>query len=111
MASNSLFNTIQEDLKSALKQKNQDALRTLRFLLSELNNLAIAKYPPAKGGLPAGGLPDDDVVSVIQKLVKTHKESIEAFKAGNRQDLVEKEERELAILQKYLPAQYHSIYV
>lgn len=109
-----LLATIQEDLKSALKESNHETLRTLRYLLSEINNLAIDKYPPAfasaNGGASAGkpektGLTDEDITSVIQKLIKTHKESIEAFKSGDRQDLVEKEKAELDILQKYLPEQ------
>ncbi|MBI5465030.1 GatB/YqeY domain-containing protein [Candidatus Gottesmanbacteria bacterium] len=91
---------IHQDLESAVRKKNQDSLRTLRFLLSEIHNLEIAKYPPA---YTKGGLTDEDVISIIQKLVKTHKESIEAFKAGGRIDLVKQEEAELAILQKYLP--------
>lgn len=98
-----LFEQIRQELDKALRDHNQDSLRTLRFLISELNNLVIAKYPPEKGGLPKEGLPDEDVISVVQKLVKTHKESIEAFKAGGRSDLVSKEETEMAILQKYMP--------
>ncbi len=100
-----LFEQIRHELDLAVKERNEDKLRTLRFLIAEINNLTIAKYPPDKGGLPKTGLPDEDVISVISKLVKTHKESIEAFKTGNRQDLVTKEEKELAILEDYLPAQ------
>lgn len=100
-----LIEQIKSDLITAQKKQDNAKLACLRFLLSEVNNLLIAKYPPEKGGVPATGLPDGDVIAVVQKLVKTHKESIEAFKAGGRQDLVEREERELAILQKYLPAQ------
>ncbi len=100
-----LFEQIRRELDLAVKERHEDKLRTLRFLIAEINNLVIAKYPPDKGGLPKAGLPDEDVISVVGKLVKTHKESIEAFKAGNRQDLVSKEEKELAILEDYLPAQ------
>ena len=67
--------------------------------------MANSKYTPDKGGIPADGIPDEDVISVLQKVVKTHHESIEAFKAGNRPDLVAKEEAELTILKQYLPAQ------
>ncbi len=48
---------------------------------------------------------DADVVQIIQRQIKQHKESIEQFKAGNRQDLVDKESAELAILEKYMPSQ------
>lgn len=100
-----LIDKIKSDLTIAQKERGELKVSTFRLLLSEINNLIIAKYPPEKGGLPADGIPDEDVISAIQKLVKTHRESIEAFKAGKRNDLVGKEETELAILQKYLPEQ------
>jgi len=100
-----LIDKIHQDLESAVKQKDQDGVRTLRFLLATIHNLEIEKYPPEKGGLPKGRLPDEDVISAVQKLVKTHKESIEAFRAGGREDLVEQEEAELTLLQKYLPVE------
>ena len=64
-------------------------------------NLQIAKYPPSKGG----SLVDEDVLSVIAKQVKTHKESIEMFEKAGRKDLVDRENTELAILQSYMPEQ------
>lgn len=100
-----LINQIKEDLVKAQKNQDSVSLSTLRFLLSEINNMAMAKYPPSQGGVPAAGLPDEDIISVLQKLVKTHKESIEAFQKGNRQDLIDKEKAELLILQAYLPEQ------
>lgn len=100
-----LIDQLKEDLVKAQKSQDSVSLSTLRFLLAEINNLGMAKYPPSAGGIPASGLPDEDVVSVLQKQVKTHHESIEAFGKGNRQDLVEKETAELSILQKYLPEQ------
>lgn len=100
-----LFDKIKQDLGQAMKQKDEAGVRTLRFLLSSINNFVIAKYPPVQGGLPVGGVPDEDVVVIIQKLVKTHQESIEAFRNGDRVDLVAKEEAELQILKTYLPIQ------
>ena len=52
-----------------------------------------------------GQASDEVVIDVVSKQVKTHKESIEEFKKGNRQDLVENLEREIALLSKYLPEQ------
>lgn len=100
---NGLLDKIQQDLERALKERNLDAVRTLRFLLSAIHNLEIEKYPPGKGGVPSNGLPDEDVITVIAKMTKTHRESIEAFKTGGRADLVKKEEEELSLLQRYLP--------
>ena len=69
---------------------------TLRMLLSSVKNAANAKLAP---------LDEAEVVAVVAKDVKRHLESIDAFKKGNRPDLVAKEEAEMAILQKYMPAQ------
>ena len=74
---------------------------TIRYLLSAINNIAIAKY----GADAQKKLTDADVLDVVKKQVKTHHESIEAFEKGKRADLVEKEKKELAVLEAYLPKQ------
>lgn len=92
-----------KDLQDQLKQSMlaRDTLKTsvLRMLLS-----AIGYLETNKGGVGYKAT-DEDVLSAIQKEVKQHKDSIEQFKNANRQDLVDKETKELEILQKYLPAQ------
>lgn len=100
-----LIDQLKADIITAQKAGDSVGLSALRFLLAEINNVIMAKYPPSSGGLPASGVPDVDVISVLQKQVKTHRESIEAFEKGNRPDLIDKEKAELAILQKYLPEQ------
>lgn len=100
-----LIDQIKTDLITAQKAQDSFKLSTLRFLMAEIKNLEMAKYPPSAGGTPPTGLPDADVISVLQKSVKTHRESIEAFQKGGRQDLVDKENAELVLLQQYLPAQ------
>jgi hypothetical protein len=94
-----LLENINSDLKEALKARDDSKVLTLRFLLAAIKNLEIDKYPPSKGG----SLTDEDVLSVIQKQVKTHKESIEMFEKGGRADLVEKEKKELSVLTDFLP--------
>lgn len=96
-----LRDQIKQDAVSAQKAGDKEKLATLRFLLGEIANFEIEKYPPATGG----SLSDDDTTAVIKKQVKRHQESIEMFKKGNRDDLVVKEQAELVILQSYLPAQ------
>lgn len=96
-----LLDQIRSDLNSALKSKDQGKVDTLRFLLGAIHDLEITKYPPSKGGK----ITDDDVVAVIQKQVKTHKESMDMFAKGSRQDLVEREGLQLRILESYLPKQ------
>ncbi len=85
-----------DDLKQAMKSGDTVRRDTLRLLISSVNNAEMAKQAP---------LTDADILGVIAKEVKRRQESIDAFKKGNRPDLVAKEEAEMAILQGYLPAQ------
>jgi uncharacterized protein YqeY len=91
-----LKGSIQEALRGALKQQHRVEVATLRLLLSEIKNAEIAQQKPAD---------DNKVLDLITKEVKRHRESIEAFKQGNRSDLVAQEEAELVILMSYLPKQ------
>jgi uncharacterized protein YqeY len=91
-----LQNKITEDMKQAMKAGDAVKRDTLRMLLSSVKNAANTKLAP---------LDEGEVISVISKDVKRHQESIDAFKKGNRADLVSKEEEEMAILQTYLPKQ------
>ena len=86
---------ILNDYKQALKNKHKIKSSTLSFLRSNLINQAIS--------LKKKTLDDNEVISVIKKSVKQHQDSIEQFKKGERQDLVDKESRELQILKSYLP--------
>jgi len=91
-----LKDRIQEALKGALKRRQNVELSTLRLLLSEIRYAEIAQQKPAD---------DSKVIDVITKEAKRRRESIEAFKKGNRGDLVAQEEAELAVLMSYLPKQ------
>lgn len=90
---------LQEELKQAMLAKDELRKSVLRLLLSAINY-----YEIQKGGAGYEAA-DEDVMSVIRKEVKQRKDSIEQFKIGNRQDLVDKETKELELLQTYLPAQ------
>jgi uncharacterized protein YqeY len=85
-----------DDLKQAMKAGDAVKRDTLRMLMSAINNAEIAKKSPLEEG---------DILGIISKEVKQHRESIESFKQGNRPDLVAKEEAEMAILEAYLPEQ------
>jgi uncharacterized protein YqeY len=91
-----LKDKIQETLKGALKRRQGVEVSTLRLLLSEIKYAEIAQQKPAD---------DNKVLDVIAKEIRRRRESIEAFKKGNRSDLVAQEEAELAILMSYLPKQ------
>lgn len=92
----SLKEKLNNDLKQALRSQDKVRLGTIRLILSAMNNTEIAKQ--AK-------LEDSDIIGVIAKEIKQRNESIDAYKKGNRPDLVEQEEAELAVLQSYMPAQ------
>jgi uncharacterized protein YqeY len=91
-----LKDKIQEALKGALKRRQGVEVSTLRLLLSEIKYAEIAQQKPAD---------DSKVIDVIAREIKRRRESIEAFKKGNRGDLVAQEEAELAVLMCYLPKQ------
>ncbi len=91
-----LIQQIDEDLKTAQKEKNEIATSALRNLKAAVKNVEIEKHQD---------LSDADVLSVVAKKVKQHKDSIESFKAGNRNDLAQHEVAQMEILQKYLPKQ------
>jgi len=92
--------TLKEKLSSDLKQalKSNDTLKrsVIRLLMAAIRNTEIARQ---------ADLSDPDILGVIAKEVKQRKESIEAFKQGNRPDLVAQEEAEMAVLEAYLPQQ------
>ena len=87
---------LNNDLKKAMKEGDTVKRSVVRLALSAIQNAEIAKQ---------AALEDSDILGVIAKEAKRREESIEAFEQGNRQDLVDKEKEELAILQEYLPEQ------
>lgn len=95
-----ILEKVKTDLKEAMKVFDEAKVSTLRFLISAIHNKEIA-LRCAQGK----NLPDEEVVEVIRQQIKQRKESIEAFKTGGRDDLVQKEQGELEILNKYLPQQ------
>jgi len=91
-----LFEQINSDLITSMKAGDKDRSTTLRSLKSAL------KYRQIEKG---DDLTDDDVVAVVSSVVKKHKDSIEQFEKAGRQDLVENEQAEMAVVGTYLPAQ------
>lgn len=94
-----ILDQVKSDLEQALKQKDMAKAGALRFLLSEIHNQQIALRPKLQGK----NLSDEDVIVVIRRESKRRQESIEAYRKGDREDLVRKEQQELEILRKYLP--------
>ena len=91
----SLEDKISQDYVSAMKARDSFSSSVLSFLRAQIKNVKVDKRLEQ--------VPDEDVISVIKKQVKQRQDSITQFKAGNRHDLADKEEKELVILRNYLP--------
>jgi len=89
-----LKDRVTEDMKAAMRAKDAPLLLTIRGLLAAIKQREVDERIV---------LDDAAVVAIVDKLVKQRKDSIEQFKAGGRQDLVDKESAELAVLETYLP--------
>lgn len=89
-----MISRLETDLKNAQLARLSVKVSVLRMLLSEIKYAQIAK---------GESLTDVEVISAIQKAAKKRQESIEAYSVANRQDLVDQESAELAVLQEYLP--------
>lgn len=93
----SLFDTIQSDLKSAMKNGEVEARDALRLLLSYTKNAAIeVKKEIAE-------LEDSEVVAVVKKEIKKRNDAIKAFIDGGREELAAKEKSEIVFFEKYIP--------
>jgi hypothetical protein len=90
-----LLDRIQKDLVDAMKSKEELRLSVLRMVKTALKNKEIEKIRP---------LDDAESLQVLQTLVKQRKESVEQFTKGGRSDLADKETKEIAIIETYLPA-------
>lgn len=91
-----LQDKVADDLRQAQKSGDKTRVTVLRLVKAGVKNAEIAKGAP---------IDDAGVIDVITREVKQHRESITEFTKGNRQDLVAKEEAELATLMEYLPKQ------
>jgi uncharacterized protein YqeY len=91
----SLEDKISQDYVQAMKARDSLTSSVLSFLRAQIKNVKIDKRLET--------IPDEDVISVIKKQVKQRQDSITQFKAGNRMDLAQKEEKEWVILKNYLP--------
>src|SRR5574342_125813 len=87
---------IDADTKDALKSGAKEKVSTLRMLNAALKNKQIDKRRP---------LTEEEVIETVRSLIKQRRDSIEQFAKGGRQDLVDKETAEVAVLETYLPKQ------
>ena len=90
----SLEERLVEEMKQAMKSNDKARLSTIRMIRTAVKNKEIDLR---------NKLDDDEILRVIQGMVRKSEESVEQFKAGGRMDLVEKETKEIEILRSYLP--------
>lgn len=88
--------TVSRDLKTAMKEKATLRVSTLRLILAEIERKEKEK------GLPA---PEEAIIQILYSMIKKRKEAIELFLKGGRQDLADKEGKEIPIIESYLPKQ------
>lgn len=92
-----IFETVLNDIKVAMKEKNTLKVSTLRLLQSALKNREIELRPNA--------LSEEEAMGVVKKLAKQRKESIDQYTTAGRMDLADQEKQELTILETFLPQQ------
>jgi uncharacterized protein len=92
----SLKERITEDMKAAMRSGERERLGIIRMITAAIKQREVDERI---------SLDDSQVTSVLEKMIKQRKESVAQFQAGNRQDLVDKENAEIKLLQTYLPAQ------
>lgn len=87
---------ILEDLKTAMKNQDKDTLNVIRMVKGAMQLVEINLHHE---------LSDEEMIDVIAKQIKTRKESLVEFEKGNREDLINQTNKEIAILNKYMPEQ------
>lgn len=91
---------INDDLKTAMRAGDKDRVGTLRLINAAIKSADIEARPSGKDKIS-----DSDILSVLAKMVKQRRDSIEQYVAGGRQDLADKEQSEIAVIEGYLPQQ------
>jgi uncharacterized protein YqeY len=91
----SLKERITDDMKAAMRAGEKERLGVIRMITAAIKQREVDERIV---------LDDTQVLSVLEKMIKQRKESLAQFQAGNRQDLVDKESREITLLQTYMPS-------
>ena len=94
-----LINKIEEYYKISIKEKDSNSINTLRLVKSAIKDKQIA----LRG--KKDNLSEEDLLALLQNLVKQRKDSIEAFNKANRKDLIDKEQAEIDVIQIFMPEQ------
>ena len=98
-----LIDKIDEKYKNSIREKDSNSINTLRLVKSAIKDKQILIRGKQES------LSDQDILSLLQNLVKQRKDSIEAFNKANRQDLIDKEKAEIDVIELFLPEQKSEI--
>ena len=88
-------------LKESMRAKDENATSTLRLIIAALKDRDIA----ARGKGNSDGIPEDEILQMLQSMVKQRRESIALYEQGGRLELAEKEENEIKVIKRFLPTQ------
>ncbi len=99
-----LKDQLDQDLKDAMRAKDENRMSAIRMLKAAISNFEIARTDPKN---PDHGKPitEGDLLGVVDKQIKQRRESIELYNKGNRPELAAKEEAEIKVLEAYMPKQ------
>ena len=92
---------LSDTLKSSMKEKNERSVSTLRLILAALKDQDIA----ARGKGNKEGLSDDQIISLLQSMIKQRRESIKLYEQGVRMELAQREAEEIGVIEEFLPEQ------
>jgi uncharacterized protein YqeY len=92
---------LNDELKAAMKAKDQRAVSTVRLILAALKDRDIA----ARGKGNTDGISEEEIGDLLQKMISQRRESIELYEQGNRQDLAQQEREEIQVIERFLPKQ------
>ena len=96
-----LRTALPETLKAALKLQDKRTISTVRLIMAALKDRDIA----ARSKGDSEGIPDDEILQMLQTMVKQRRESINMYQEGGRLDLAEQEAEEITVIEKFLPKQ------
>jgi len=99
----SIREEITNQLKDAMINKNTNLVNTLRLIKASIKDKDIIAKGKGKGDIS-----DQEIISVLQTMIKQRKASVDMYLSGNREDLVKKEESEIEIISNFLPEQLSS---
>jgi uncharacterized protein YqeY len=96
-----LRENLNDELKKSMLAKDQQATATLRLIMAALKDRDIAARSKGQND----GIGEDEILSMLQTMIKQRRESIEMYKKGGREELADRENEEIKVIERFLPAQ------